>query len=157
MLNKLTENKPSAGCLTVCYDNLQRCVATNVQITDIYTGNKATTLGIWDTGATSCVITKDLVTELQLTPIGQIVVHGVHGNKRVNSYIIKMNLVGKSDIQIATIATECDTLSEDGSVGMLIGMDVISNGDFAITNFQNKTTMSFRTPSSHKIDYETVN
>ncbi len=36
---------------------------------------------------------------------------------------------------------------------VLIGMDVIANGDFAVTNHQGKTLMSFRMPSVECIDF----
>jgi len=36
---------------------------------------------------------------------------------------------------------------------VLVGMDVISLGDFAITNHNNKTTWSFRLPSCYEIDF----
>ena len=32
-------------------------------------------------------------------------------------------------------------------------MDIIRHGDFSITNVNNKTTFSFRTPSVEEIDY----
>jgi hypothetical protein len=37
----------------------------------------------------------------------------------------------------------------------LIGMDVITQGDFAITNLNGKTVMSFRVPSIAMIDFLT--
>ena len=36
---------------------------------------------------------------------------------------------------------------------VVIGMDVICNGDFAITNQDDKTTFSFRIPSEVEIDF----
>ncbi len=36
---------------------------------------------------------------------------------------------------------------------ILIGMDIITLGDFAITNYNNKTVFSFRFPSSEVIDF----
>jgi len=36
---------------------------------------------------------------------------------------------------------------------MLIGMDIIGIGDFAVSNYNNKTIFSFRYPSKHKIDF----
>ena len=36
---------------------------------------------------------------------------------------------------------------------MLIGMDVINAGDFAITNKDGKTVFSFRIPSMERIDF----
>ena len=38
-------------------------------------------------------------------------------------------------------------------VDVLIGMDIITQGDFIITNQSNKTVMSFRIPSLTTIDY----
>jgi len=32
-------------------------------------------------------------------------------------------------------------------------MNVINKGDFAITNFQDRTTMSFKIPSKQKMDF----
>ena len=36
---------------------------------------------------------------------------------------------------------------------ILIGMDIIGTGDFAVSNYDNKTTFSFRWPSISKIDF----
>lgn len=36
---------------------------------------------------------------------------------------------------------------------LLIGMDVITIGDFSITNLNARTVFSFRFPSSHEVDY----
>lgn len=40
-----------------------------------------------------------------------------------------------------------------GGFGAIIGMDVITMGDFAITNVAKKTWMSFRIPSTAAVDY----
>lgn len=42
-------------------------------------------------------------------------------------------------------------ITGDGDV--LIGMDIISNGDFAVTNKDNKTVFTFRIPSIVYIDF----
>ena len=39
------------------------------------------------------------------------------------------------------------------SIGVLIGMDVIGMGDFAVSNFGDKTVFSFRIPSDKRTDY----
>lgn len=36
---------------------------------------------------------------------------------------------------------------------MLIGMDIISQGDFAVTHSDGKTTFTFRIPSIEKLDF----
>ena len=35
---------------------------------------------------------------------------------------------------------------------MLVGMDIIGLGDFAVSNFQDRTAFSFRMPSQEEID-----
>jgi hypothetical protein len=40
-----------------------------------------------------------------------------------------------------------------GNFGAIIGMDIIRRGDFAITNANGKTKMSFRMPSLKAIDF----
>lgn len=41
---------------------------------------------------------------------------------------------------------------QDG-LDLLIGMDVISQGDMSITNFNGNTVMSFRVPSKVEVDF----
>ena len=67
-------------------------------------------------------------------------------------YYVKITLNNKN-ITLKTQVTECDELSPDNSVGMLIGMNIVTLGDFAITNYQGNTTMTFRVPSLQKIDF----
>lgn len=38
-------------------------------------------------------------------------------------------------------------------VDVLIGMDIITLGDFALSNFEGKTVFTFRIPSVAEIDY----
>ena len=40
-----------------------------------------------------------------------------------------------------------------GDVEVLIGMDIIGSGDFAISNKDGKTAFSFRMPSLERIDF----
>jgi predicted aspartyl protease len=113
---------------------------------------KMTTNGIWDTGATNSVVTKSTAVSLGLIPVSRARVRGVHGDRDVNVYYVNITLSNKN-ITLNTQVTECDELSADNSVGMLIGMNIITMGDFAVTNYQGKSTMSFRVPSLQKIDF----
>jgi hypothetical protein len=36
---------------------------------------------------------------------------------------------------------------------MLVGMDVIGQGDFAVSNYEGRTCFSFRFPSAERIDF----
>ena len=47
--------------------------------------------------------------------------------------------------------TEADALAGDAEV--LIGMDIIGLGDFAVSNFQGQTSFTFRIPSLKHIDF----
>ena len=38
-------------------------------------------------------------------------------------------------------------------IGMLIGMDIISKGDFAVSNFDGNTVFTFRYPSNSEINF----
>ena len=106
-------------------------------------------IGLWDTGATATGITPRIVKELDLKPSGAVNVSGVHGTKVVSTYYI--NLLLPNNVSIYGIpATEIENI---GAADILIGMDIIRFGDFAISNFNNTTVFSFRTPSIETIDF----
>jgi len=46
-----------------------------------------------------------------------------------------------------------DNVSDNEQPQLLIGMDIIGLGDFAVTNTNDKTTFSFRIPSVQEIDF----
>ena len=105
---------------------------------------------IWDTGASGSAITTNVVKNLLLFPTGMAQVHTANGMVTQNTYTIDIGLPNQVLIQ-NIIATEVSALSS--GCDALIGMDVITLGDFSITNHNGTTCMSFRVPSSHEIDY----
>ena len=46
-----------------------------------------------------------------------------------------------------------DNASDDEQPQLLIGMDIIGLGDFAVTNVNSRTTFSFRIPAVEEIDF----
>ena len=44
---------------------------------------------------------------------------------------------------------------EENTRDVLIGMNIITQGDFAVTNQNDKTMLSFRMPSRESIDFTT--
>ena len=103
---------------------------------------------IWDTGATNTVITPTVVQQCGLKPISIAQVQGVHGASLTSVYLISIMLphkVGFTGVRV----------TEGKFVGaeVLIGMDIISKGDFAISNFEGKTVFTFRSPSQGRIDF----
>lgn len=127
-------------------------IKTDVKISNPKSGVDITTKGIWDTGATNSVITKSTARALGLIPISMANVNGVHGAKVVPVYRVAITL-NNENISLITEVTECEELSGSCDTGMLVGMNIIGMGDFAVTNFNGETTMTFRVPSLEKIDY----
>ena len=104
--------------------------------------------GIWDTGATGSAITSEVAKKLGLKPITMTDVHTAGGIRACNVYMVDLLL--PNDILVSNVqVTEADMTSND----VLIGMDIITLGDFAITNFGGKTRFSFSIPSTRTIDF----
>ncbi len=105
--------------------------------------------GLWDTGAAGTVISSKIVKELDLKPCRKAKVTHAHGESIANVYCINIFLPS----QIAfTFVTVTEGKLGDG-IDVLIGMDIITMGDFAVSNFNNITTFSFRVPSVGLIDF----
>lgn len=110
---------------------------------------------IWDTGATNTAITKKIAQSLQLIPVTKTNVLGVHGHQDVNVYLVGMILPNNVGIRTLRV-TECESLShpdDPDPCDVLIGMDIISMGDLAITNVAGQTMFSFRIPSIKRVDF----
>lgn len=105
---------------------------------------------IWDTGASCSAITKKAADILRLIPVSKTIVNTANGSIERNVYYVNIHLPNRVTIQYLKV-TECSDLI--GDFDMLVGMDVITIGDLAITNHSGQTTMSFRTPSIKKIDF----
>ena len=100
-----------------------------------------------DTGASNTLISKRIVEVLKLIPIDESHISGYNeGVDVMNAYLVHIGLP-TGDIITDVIVSEFDTNEYD----MVIGMDVICKGDFAITNKNEKTTFSFRIPSEEEI------
>lgn len=141
----------NVNALRVSYNGIVRAIETSVEISNVINDNIVRTKGLWDTGATSSVITKGTAEALGIEPLGFRNVRGVHGVKQVNAYAVKITL-NNENITLEAEVTECESLSDDGETGMLIGMDIITMGDFVVSNFGGETVMTFRVPSTKRID-----
>ena len=104
---------------------------------------------IWDTGATNTVITERVVKECKLKHTGLTQVHTVGGTKRAHTYLVSVFL--PNNVVFGQLKVTQGKIY--GQADVLIGMDIISQGDFAVTNAEGKTTHSFRYPSVECIDF----
>jgi hypothetical protein len=103
---------------------------------------------IWDTGATNSAISTALVASRNMQPTGMTQIHGVHGLKDCNTYLVSIYL--PNSLVIPVVEAAALDLGDDG---VLIGMDIIAQGDFSITNMRGETWFSFRMPSLQRFDH----
>lgn len=97
---------------------------------------------VWDTGATNTVITPDIVEALGLKPTGKSSISAYGGVVETCTY--KIDLCSENGYKIENL----EVMSGDYSdYDVLIGMDVITQGDFSISTFDGKTSFSFRIPA----------
>lgn len=122
-------------------------------ITDVSVCNPSTDIvakcrGLWDTGGKLSTVSQALVDKLGLLPDSEMKmrVHTSAGVHLSNVYPIKLLF---NDVEVDCSATACKRIIDD--VDIVIGMDVITKGDFSITNIGGKTEMIFRLPTSGHI------
>ena len=138
------------------YSHIVREIKTPVSIYSSLAsaeGRCIKTEAVWDT-ATHSVISSKIVKEFDLISIDKKVVGGI-------------GQVVESDVVVATLILPNDMLLTKkrflvGNIpgaDVLIGMDIISMGDFVITNARGKTFFSFVIPTlNNKISFrEKVN
>jgi predicted aspartyl protease len=105
---------------------------------------------LWDTGATNTCISTQIAENLSLVPTGKRKIMTPSGDAIVNTYMITVML--PNGVAIRDVLVSDSTIGAQG-LDMLIGMDIIGLGDFAVSNFSGKTAFSFRIPSKEFTDY----
>ena len=103
----------------------------------VYTENAA-----WDTGAQVTIISPRLVEALGLLPCGQGQFMGIGGDQVSDAYLVYVGL-SNGDL-IGEVKVYCSDIDD---YDILLGMDIITETDFVITNKDAKTTFQFRSPS----------
>jgi hypothetical protein len=142
---------------TLKFSGLTNRIVTEVKLTVAYDPRNppipvpplVPTSALWDTGATGSGVTPSVAAKLGLTPTGTVVVNHAGGASPKNTYLV--NLYLPNGVAVAGVqVTEC---AEAQHFGVLIGMDIITRGDFSITNYGGQSWVSFRIPSMHGVDY----
>ena len=107
----------------------------------------------WDTGSVTTCISQEVVSKLKLKPTGSIIITTPSGSATQQTYTLDLILPdGISFKNLKVIGTQIDALG----IELLIGMDVISQGDFAVSNHNGETVFSFRYPSMERTDYVAI-
>ena len=101
---------------------------------------------MWDTGATTTIISSRIVRQLGLKPYQHGGISGIGGESDTNTYLVHLM------IPTGDVVTNCEVMESDfEDYDVIIGMDIISLGDFCFTNPDDKSVFSFRIPAKEKI------
>ena len=103
---------------------------------------------LWDTGATASVISTDIVSQLGLSPISQCKTYHAQGESIVNVYLV--DLILPNELRVKDVRVTEGRLN---GFGLLIGVDIINLGDFALTYKNKQTVFSFQIPATHEYDF----
>jgi len=107
------------------------------------------TTGLWDTGASNSVITKYTAKRLSLLPFTKTRAIHAGGTSTVNVYLVNIYLPNNLVLRGVNV-TECE---DNPNFGIIIGMDIITAGDFCISNLGGNAVFSYRYPSMDTIDF----
>jgi hypothetical protein len=104
--------------------------------------------GLWDTGDTCSVVTQAVVDKLELMPVRWGRVSTPNGEYDTPFFYVDIGL--PNHVMVGPLLVP---LGNPSGCDVLIGMDVIGRGDFAVSNYNGKTIFTFRVPSIEITDY----
>ena len=133
---------PSFNAFTSSYDSLANRIITEVHLSTVFNPENPpsplppaiTTSALWDTGATKSVITPSVAKDLGVVPVNKITMISAHGAAECNVYLVNLYLTNKVAFS-GVLVCEC---ADTAHFGVIIGMDIICQGDFAITTLAEK-------------------
>jgi predicted aspartyl protease len=137
--------------LTMSYNGLSNRIIIPVLVTNDR-GMSKEFPGLIDTGATNTCVSLELASELGLVSIGVTESGTAGGKTQVNVYIADLSLC-QGRVHFPKHKILSANLTEQPGVEMLIGMDILIRGDFALTHQNGKTVASFRIPSLVTYDF----
>ena len=101
----------------------------------------------WDTGAQFTLISPRVVEALGLKPSGKGQYMGIGGDQESDTFFVHIGLPnGQLKRYVNVYCADLDDYN------LLLGMDIITQTDFLITNKDCKTTFQFRTPSEGGVE-----
>lgn len=154
----MTRNSPfDVHAMTIKSSRLERELSSFVQVGSAFiAGDRGYSpfsgkyKAVWDTGATSTCISVALANNLKLEQVGVCTSNGITGSAECRTFLISLYLPN------GVVIPELEVSDCEGDIGcdVLIGMDVIGMGDFAVSNLGH-TTFTYRVPSVQEIDFVT--
>lgn len=142
MKNITFPGKPKLCFATVCPGIVNRLInqvgiASSFSASGRPAGNIAeikTYNALWDTGATCSCISEKVVRDLNLPIISKQEIKGATGAATKNVHVVEIFL--PNNLRIEKVKAICADIND---FDVLIGMDIISLGDFIISNFNRQT------------------
>lgn len=137
------------GVYNKLFDDVVENVFTDCDIRPMNFSNGSvfhTDKALWDTGATTTIISSRIVRELQLEPFELAGISGIGGVSDVNTYLVHVS-IPTGDTYTYLEVMESDFEDYD----VIIGMDIIGTGDFCFTNAEGRSQFSFRYPAKEHI------
>lgn len=119
-------------------------------ITVVNGDKRVSATALFDTGATNTCISDRIVKSLDLISTGEKDTGTANGPITCNTYLVDIELPNQVTVQGVEVA---NPEINNSVFDVLIGMDILNLGDFAISNFEGKTTFTLRIPSIRKTDY----
>ena len=138
--------------LTYTHTELVDAILTPVEVfSDVYDEiTSYLTDALWDTGAMLSVISPNVVKTLKLDIVDTISIAGINAESVAEVTVISIRFPNNAIIKDVRVAV-CDMIPGNE---MIIGMDVITQLDMAITNGGGQTQFSFAIPPfENKIDF----
>lgn len=100
---------------------------------------------IWDTGATSSMISAEVARKLKLHRTGEVQISGVHGMKQTSTYMVDLLFANGFSIDGLNVS-EAD---DGGGFDVLIGMDVIGRGRLLVDGLGDGCYIAFTFPADN--------
>ena len=148
MENKYTTSIIKESAFTTTYERIVDRLINNVDV--VIDNQKHTCRAMWDTGANISCITKKFANSLNLKSSETVGVKGAVGKDMRPVYVVDIILPGCIRIpNVKLVETDFFDMEFD----IVIGMNVIQDGDFCVNNYEGSTSFSFRKPSTSQINF----
>ena len=110
----------------------------------------ATAVALWDTGSQSSCISEKCARSLGLRPVKNAVIHDINGISQKPVYLVNIILPNQTVIPCVEVVEIVVTSGPE----VILGMDVIMQGNFSVSNFNGSPVFSFGLPSELSIGLE---
>lgn len=129
-------------------DDIKQILTYNIKI---QSNNKIMNVAsLWDTGAATTCISKNVVKTLNLTSNEEVYIDTPSGRSKTKIY--EIDIILPNEVYLKNIKVYETTIGDQG-FDLLIGMDIIIKGDFCVSGVNGVITASFRYPAQGVTDY----